>query len=215
MSRDRAVASIQTATQTATQTAIKAAAGAALIVLLALSPSRAWLEASLVGHVLVQMPLLALSGWLFGDAFAFRFDDVMGRWNQGGGAGLVLSIFTALFWMLPRSVDSAVQHAGYEALKFASVPCAGAALALSLQRTHALARGVLKANLVSMLGVLAWLYTASPVRLCNSYLRSDQEMLGAGMAFLAVVLSINWGAGLLFGPSARPTRGGGALSPAN
>lgn len=207
MSRDRAVASIQAAT--------RAAAGAALIMLLALPPSRAWLEASLLGHVLVQMPLLAVSGWLFGGAFAFRFDNAMGQWNRGGGAGLLLTIFTALFWMLPRSVDSAVQHAGYEALKFASVPCAGAALALSLQRTHALARGVLKANLVSMLGVLAWLYTASPVRLCNSYLRSDQEMLGAGMAFLAVALSINWGAGLLFGPSARPTRGGGALSPAN
>jgi hypothetical protein len=196
MTRGRAVVSLQ------------AGAGVTLIILLALPLSRTWLEASLVGHVLAQMPLLALSGWLFGAAFAPRLDKVMGRWNQCGVAGLTLVIITMLFWMLPRSVDTAVQYIGHEVLKFVSLPCAGAALALSFQRTNALLGGALKANLISMLGVLAWLYTAAPVRLCNSYLSSDQKMLGAGMALLAGALAISWGFGLLFGPARRSSAGG-------
>ena len=45
------------------------AAGAALIVASVLLFSRTWLEATLIGHVLVQMPLLAFTGWLLGSAF--------------------------------------------------------------------------------------------------------------------------------------------------
>lgn len=179
--------------------ALRAAAGAALIVASVLPYSRTWLEATLVGHVLVQLPLLALSGWLFGAAFSPQFDKIMGTWNQYGVPGLMLVIFTTAFWMLPRSVDSALQYTGYEVLKFLSLPTAGAALASSFPRTHPLLGGVLKANLISMLGVLAWVYTAAPVRLCNSYLGSDQKMLGTGMAVLAGVLSISWGVALLFG----------------
>jgi hypothetical protein len=53
-----------------------------------------------------------------------------------------------------------------------------------------------------MLAVLAWVYTVAPVRLCNSYLASDQKMLGTGMAVLVVVLAIRWAGGLLFGGNA-------------
>jgi hypothetical protein len=130
----------------------------------------------------------------------------MERWNRHGVAGFTLAIFTILFWMVPRSVDSAVVYPGYEMFKFVSLPYAGAALALSFPRIHPLLAGALKANVVSMLAVLAWVYTAAPVRLCNSYLGSDQKMLGAGMAILAGVLAINWGLGLLFGASGMKPR---------
>jgi hypothetical protein len=190
-----------------TLTWFQGAAGGILIVLLALPRTRVWLEADLIGHVLAQMPLLALAGWLVGDAFAPRLRQIGENWNQGGVAGLTLVIFTGLFWMLPRSVDGAVQHADYEMAKFMSLPCAGASLALSFPCAHSLVRGALKANLISMLGVLAWLYTVAPVRLCNSYLKSDQEMLGTAMAFLAGALAVGWGIGLFFGP-ARPSIAG-------
>jgi hypothetical protein len=147
------------------------------------------------------MPLLGVAGWFFGRAFEPRLDRVMERWNRFGVAGFTLAIFTILFWMVPRSVDGAVAYPGYEMFKFVSLPGAGAALALSFPRTHPLLAGVLKANVVSMLAVLAWVYTAASVRLCNSYLASDQKMLGAGMAVLAGMLAIYWGFGLLFGAS--------------
>jgi hypothetical protein len=193
---------------------LQAGGGGLLIVLLALPPSRAWLEADLIGHVLVQIPLLILSGWLIGEACAHRFRD-MGHWNKGGVAGLTLVIFTALFWMLPRSIDSAVQQTTYEVIKFMSLPCAGAALGTSFPRAHTLLRGALKANLISMIGVLAWLYTAAPVRLCISYFKSDQEMLGLAMALLAGALAIGWGVGLLFGATRPSIADEGCSSPAN
>ncbi len=180
---------------------LQAGFGFALVALLALPAAREFLQHSLIGHVLVQMPLLTLSGWLLGGALAPRFAGAMQRWNRGGIAGLTLAIVTALFWMLPRSVDSAVQHAGYEAIKFASLPCAGFALALSFRRAHPLLRGVLKANLVSMLAVLAWFYGAAPVRLCNSYLKDDQSTLGLAMALVAGALAMAWSVGLFFGPA--------------
>jgi len=188
------------------------ATGAALIVASVLLFLRTWLEATLVGHVLVQMPLLALTGWLLGSAFEPGLDRIMERWNRFGVSGFTLAILTILFWMLPRSVDSAVANPTYEMFKFVSLPCTGAALALSFPRTHPLFAGALKANIVSMLAVLAWVYTAAPVRLCNSYLVSDQKMLGAGMAVLAGALAINWGLGLLFGASGAEPRGGNVPS---
>ena len=178
-----------------------AAAGPALIVASALLFSRTWLEATLIGHVLVQMPLLAFTGWLLGSAFEPRLDRIMERWNRFGVAGFTFAIFMILFWMLPRSIDSAVANPGYEMFKFVSLPCTGAALALSFPRSGPLFAGALKANVVSMLAVLAWVYAAAPVRLCNSYLGSDQKMLGAGMAVLAGALAIHWGHSLLFGAS--------------
>ena len=48
---------------------------------------------------------------------------------------------------------------------------------------------------------------ARDMRLCNSYLKSDQEMLGTAMAFLAGALAVGWGIGLFFGP-ARPSIAG-------
>ena len=68
-----------------------------MIVASALPFSRHWLEATLAGHVLVQMPLLALSGLLIGAALAPRLDRVMERWNRFGLAGFTLAIFTILF----------------------------------------------------------------------------------------------------------------------
>lgn len=186
-----------------TTAAAQAAAGAGVIGALMLPFSRGRLEATLVGHVLVQMPLLVLAGWLLGSALAGRLDRVMEQWNRFGVAGFTFAIFMMLFWMVPRSVDSAIAYTGYELFKFVSLPCAGAALALSFPRTLPVLAGALKANFVSMLGVLAWLYTAAPVRLCNSYLASDQKMLGTGMALLAGAFAIYWGLGLLFGPQNR------------
>jgi hypothetical protein len=180
--------------------AAQAATGAGAIAALMLPVSRGQLEASLVGHVLVQMPLLVLAGWLFGSALAPRLDRVMEQWNRLGIAGFTFAIFTMLFWMAPRSVDGAIAHTGYEVFKFVNLPCAGVALALSFPRTLPVLAGALKAHFVSMLAVLAWLYTAAPVRLCNSYLGSDQKMLGVGMALVASAFAIYWGLGLLFGP---------------
>lgn len=158
------------------------------------------LEADPVTHVLVQLPLLA---WC-GAAVASVVVNPHANWNKTGVAPLLVAIFSAAFWMLPRSIDAAVTSPLVAAGKFFSLPLlVGAPLALGWARAHPLLRGFLKAQSISMLAVLAFLYTHAPVRLCNVYLVDDQVRLGIGFLASAVALALVW-ALPLFGPL--PTR---------
>ena len=53
--------------------------------------------------------------------------------------------------------------------------------------------------MISMLSVLGWLYSVAPVRLCTSYLQSDQEQLGRVLYVLAGVLALAWALPWMFG----------------
>lgn len=163
---------------------------------------RRGLEQDPVSHVLIQLPALAIAGWIVAQALRDRM-RAFERINHGGAVGALIALFTIVFWMLPRAIDAALDDSVTEALKFVSLPClAGLPLALSWHRIHPLARGLLKANALSMLGVLAFLYTHAPVRICNNYLESDQERLGIGFLVAAIGLAIAWSLPLFTGPTA-------------
>lgn len=155
------------------------------------------LEASMVGHVVIQIPLLAAAGWLVGRAIAATPiaapSRVLQSVNGSGIPGLIVAAFAVLFWMLPRSLDAALITPAAEVAKFVSVPLLiGVPLSLSWHRLPSLVRGLVWANLVSMLAVLGWLYLASPLRLCNNYLVSQQEQLGSVLLTVAVGLGVFW-----------------------
>ena len=169
-----------------------------MVMALALPQFRDLLEGQLATHVLVQMPLLVFAGWHCGQVYSRSLERPMQYWNAGGVPGLLLVMFVLLFWMLPRSVDGAAAQVGFEIGKFISLPLAGGVLALSFPRAPILIRGAIKANVVSMCVVLAWLYSVAPIRLCTSYLASEQLQLGRAFALCAAMLSIVWGASLLF-----------------
>ena len=160
---------------------------------------RVLLESDPVTHVIVQLPVLAFAGWLAAGAFPVS-KAVAWRYDAGGLAGVQALIFTVAFWMLPRSIDGALDEPMMEFAKFVSIPLlVGAPAAWSWPRLQPVLRGFLKANAISMMGILAFLYTHAPIRICNSYLVSDQERLG--MAFLCVSfgLSIFWTLPLFLG----------------
>lgn len=155
-------------------------------------------EADLVLHVLGQLPLLALAGALV----ARDFVDPGAEWNRGGVAALLAAGFLGAFWMLPRSIDAALSAPAMEAAKFAMLPALGLALATGWARAAPLLRAFLKAQAVSMCGVLAFLYIHAPVRLCNAYLVGDQERLGYAFLALAPALVVLWVAPLFSAASA-------------
>jgi hypothetical protein len=73
---------------------------------------------------------------------------------------------------------------------------------------------VIKAQTVSMLAVMAFLYTHAPMRLCNTYLAEDQYRLGIGFLALAFATAAAWIAPLLFAARSQasgrqPGSGGG------
>lgn len=176
--------------------------GIGLLTLLALPSVRIILEAGLVSHMLLQLPLLAFGGWQLGRAVHGRVPTAIEGWDQHGVTGFILAVSIAIFWMLPRSVEASLNDPLYELAKFTSIPLAGSALALSYPRAPVLLRGLLLSHVLSMFGVLAWTYLAAPVRLCLSYLAAEQLEAGYLLLAAGMVLSVYWGVRLmLFEPS--------------
>ncbi len=172
--------------------------GLLLWVVLALSPVRHALEATMTAHMLLQMPLLGLSGRL------------SARWNHRGIAGLILASLVALVWMVPRALDAALNVQWVTAAKFLSIPLLiGLPLAISWPSAGFVVRGLFLLETVATAFRLGWLFLAVPEQLCSNYLLGDQQQLGwmllaAGAAMCLVLVSR-----LMWGRSDEPGAGSG------
>lgn len=165
--------------------------GASLWAVLALPPVRAWLEASMTLQMLVQMPLLALAGWWLAAALPAGWRRVLTRWNHRGINGFLLASLTGMLWMVPRMLDAALEHPEVELAKFITIPAlVGSALALSWLHAGFVLRAVVLLEAIATAFRLGWLYLASPMRLCSSYLLDDQQRLGQALLLLGVALCV-------------------------
>lgn len=173
-------------------TARQGIAGLLLCALLASSPLRHVLEASMWRHMLLQFPLWMLAGALMAALLQPRARRGLARWNAHGiagllGVGVVLSVL-----MVPRVLDLALRDAGVEAAKCASLLLAGAALRLSWNAAGLVIQGFFLGNVLPMMVVVGQLYIDSPLRLCNAYLLDDQERLGRWLIGMAASLAVAW-----------------------
>ncbi|KON82432.2 hypothetical protein PA01_09830 [Azoarcus sp. PA01] len=177
----------------------------ALYLLLAAPPLRTALEATMSGHMLVQIPLLAAIGFVACRLLPVAWQERL--LDAGGGAVpyVVVAIFASSWWMLPRALDDALASPLVEAVKFISLPgLVGLPLALAWRRLGPIGRGFVWTNFISMLAVLGWLYIAAPVRVCNSYLVDQQESAGWLMVKLALLLFAGWLGSLFVGGGGSP-----------
>jgi len=165
----------------------------ALYLLLAMPAARTSLEATMSAHMLVQIPLLAASGFIAGCLLPARWQDSLLAAAGGAIPWVLLAIFTSSYWMLPRALDAALANPLTEAAKFLSLPAlVGLPLALAWTQLSVIGRGFIWTNVISMLAVLGWLYIVAPVRVCNSYLMDQQADAGWLMVTLAVLLFVGW-----------------------
>ncbi|HYG85599.1 MAG TPA: hypothetical protein VD978_05005 [Azospirillum sp.] len=167
------------------------AGGIALWLMLAAPPVRTAAEADMSLHMLVQIPLLMVAGWLLAGALRppawFRLAD------EGGWAGTLVAVLAASYWMVPRVLDAALVDLRFEFLKFVGLPLlVGAPLRWSWPRLSALGRGFVITNMLSMTAFVGWLYVAAPVRVCVYYMAEQQVMAGK------LLLAATAAAGLLF-----------------
>jgi len=165
--------------------------GALIIAVLALPPVRAALEAQMILHMLVQIPLLALAGGLAARALPLTSRRSLRQWNQRGITGIVLALIVSTWWMVPRALDGALSSGTMELAKFVSLPLlVGAPVALSWSELPFVGKGFVLANVLPMWAVVGWLYVAAPTRLCNYYLTDQQATAGSGLIVASVVASI-------------------------
>lgn len=175
---------------------------AALWLALASPAARAWLEAGMALHMLVQLPLLAWIGYSIGSAWmrsragtaAERALASAQSFNAGGATGLITASFVMALWMLPRFLDLARLDAPADALKFFSVPAAGLMVALSWPRLPAIARAVVHLEVIATLLRFGWGYLAAEERLCLAYLAGDQQLAGQLLLWLgaAYAVAVTW-----------------------
>jgi hypothetical protein len=161
-----------------------------------------WLAAKPTLHMLVQLPLLAIAG-----AFVVPGDfQASARWNAGGFASLIIAALGATFWMIPRSIDAAVNDPAMTVIKFIALPVLGVFFAIGWRRAHALLKGAIKSQVISSAVIMAFLYGEAPARLCNNYLIDDQRQLATAFLWLACALAIVWVIPLFRAPK-MPTAG--------
>jgi hypothetical protein len=178
---------------------------AVLVTLLAAAlsapPLRHLIEQSMVWHMVIQMPLLVMAGYLAmrkvrGGHGLRRFAS----WNRYGLTGFAAAQGILAYWMLPLAIDQAIVVPQVDALKLASLFVCGALV----QRSIALAPTALHLFFTGyMVSMLLWLgiyFFNTDLRLCNAYSLESQYAAGQGLVLLAVAIVMLWLGRVLTGP---------------
>ncbi|NWQ44072.1 hypothetical protein MLOOGBEN_25640 [Bacillus sp. EB106-08-02-XG196] len=164
-----------------------------MVLVLSIPPIRHGLEESMIGQMLIQIPLLALAGYILGIGLKKRMSLLLSRYNHYGIPGLLIVFFANIYWILPRSIDAALNSALFETIKFITIPLLiGFPLALSWRSLHLTVKGFVCANVISMSFVMGWFYANSPIRLCNNYLTEQQFQLGNSFMLISAFLLISF-----------------------
>lgn len=159
--------------------------------LAALALLRGWLEASMVRHMAIELPLLLALGIVAavlsgGNAHAFA------RWNQRGLPGLVAATAITSYWMLPVALDLAVLDPRWSAAKVASMIVAGFAWRVSWPRAGVVLQAFFVINWSAMTLVAGLLYQDAPQQLCSVYLADQQGAAGRALVVFAVAGLAAW-----------------------
>jgi len=167
-----------------------------LLILLMLPSTAQWLESTMTGQMLCQIPLLVVAGYGIGRNAAQKFPRI--HLYIGGIPGLLLVVFTMFFWMIPRSLDASLVSPFMEGAKYVSLTLfAGIPLGVGWHKLGFIVKGFVWIHLISMVFFMGWLYAAAPVRVCNYYLIDQQKLTGwyligagAGIVIYFFVMSI-------------------------
>ena len=168
-----------------------------------------WLQARMASHMLIQLPLLVLSGALA--SAVFRGRDYLAKVDSYGVTGLTALLFISAYWMIPRALELSLTSDWVAAAKCSSLWLLGWALPGSLRRAPWVVQTFYLGNFGAMMAIAGIQYQNLPQRLCNAYLLDDQDLTGIGLTVAAVLLSLVWAKAIL--NSAQP--GGDVTHSAN
>lgn len=137
-------------------------------------PFDAYLDGSMSRHMLLQMPLLVGLGYAAGK---FRLITPLRLWSKPS-TGLAFAMGTLLFWMLPRSLDTAVTLAWVDQLMHVNMLVAGGWLAFALPRLSFQAKMASGVYALAMSLAAGVIYKAAVVPVCATYSIRQQAVAG-------------------------------------
>ena len=152
--------------------------------LLALWLTRDWMQAHMARHMLLQMPLLAWSGWLLHASTGKRVQGGLEPWNYYGLSGFLFIQCVAAFWMVPRALDLALVSSTMAGAKVASWILGGFLLRQSAQQSNIIVELFMLGNFAMMTAAVSDIYERAPIRLCNAYVQGDQVATARGLLWL-------------------------------
>lgn len=162
-------------------------------VALSVPPLRSFMEQSMAWHMVVQMPLLVLGGWLAGRAFApYPLLRSLAGFNRFGLTGFMAAQVIVAYWMLPLAIDRAVVLPLADVSKLLTLFISGMVLADAFKRSPIVLQLFFMGYWVSMMAWLGFYFATTDLRLCNAYSLQSQSQTGWGLLGLGAVLGIAW-----------------------
>lgn len=143
-------------------------------------------------HMLVELPLLFVIGWLSARAGGGPHGQRWRRWQPYRLAMLLAALLATSVWMLPVALDYAVLHPAVMALKVASLLGAGFLCGVSWGPAGLVLQGFFMFNWAWMTVTSGLLYQDAPQQLCSVYLSEQQGMAGVGLVTLGATLLTLW-----------------------
>ncbi len=149
-------------------------------------PVDSFLDASMSRHMLVQMPLLVALGYAAGLIWRMPRD----RFASLGLCAIFFAMGSVIFWMLPRSLDTAVTTAWADQAMHVNMLVAGWSLVIGLPRLpfHSkMAFGVYGLAMALTAGIV---YATAVVPVCSRYSVQQQNEAGTLLLWIGGVLFI-------------------------
>lgn len=157
-------------------------------------PLDPYFDASMSRHMLLQIPVLASMGFLA--AQVWRLPRLISA--PQALSAVVFAAGTLTFWMLPRSLDTAVTVAWADQIMHANMMAAGWVLAVALPRLPFHVKFALGIYALAMVLAAGTVYTIANVPVCSAYTLQQQNAAGVlllwtgGALFIVLLLRGAW-----------------------
>lgn len=170
-----------------------ALASTAVAVMLSVPPLRSVIEQSMAWHMVFQMPLMVLGGWLAAGVLSPFFKlQRLASFNAFGLTGFMAAQVVVAYWMLPLAIDRAVVLPLVDALKLVTLFTSGMLLADAFKRAPTVLQLFFIGYWVSMMCWLGSYFVTTDLRLCNAYSLQSQINTGWGLLALGAALGLVW-----------------------
>ena len=175
---------------------------------LSVPPLRSIIEQSMAWHMVFQMPLLVMGGWLAGRAGrallplgrqehlvkhqAKLLAEHLAKFNYFGLTGFMAAQAIVAYWMLPTAIDRAVVNPGFDAIKLLTLFVSGLLLRGAFMQAPLALQLFFMGYWVSMMCWLGIYFATTDLRLCNAYSQASQVTTGWALLALGLMLGSAW-----------------------
>jgi len=160
---------------------------------LSFAPLRIYLEQSMFVQMVIQLPILFISGALISETkLVTQFFSTIKVIDVYGLTSFMVAQVILVYWMLPISIDRAVVIPWVDGVKIISMIIAGICVGQALQKAPQTVQLFFIGYFTAMMIWLGLYFATTEVRLCNVYSLSSQHFTGYGLVVMSGMLLVWW-----------------------